>query len=250
MIIDYFIFGIIIYISPFIISKFFQLNNYKGYLAGLSCFLCLIGTLIGLSFVLTIIIIIFLSIVSANSIILISIVLIVLLLLSVIGVIILFYILNLNFMKQIKDEAKNAYIFMYISGYYLISGISMFFTSFNESRGIKINTNIPEYINIFLKNPILNFLDYCLAVVQFGICVCIFFNLKKSNKSLFYVSIGINLGMVIIAIIAFIANSIIIFGIEFLIALFFLIFSIYLYIKYEKEDKTTQTGNTITDNLV
>ena len=54
--------------------------------------------------------------------------------------------------------------------------------------------------------------------------------------------------MVIIAIIAFIANSIIIFGIEFLIALFFLIFSIYLYIKYEKEDKTTQTGNTITHN--
>ena len=95
MIIDYFIFGIIIFISPFIISKFFQLNNYKGYLAGFSCFLCLIGTLIGLSFVLTIIIIIFLSIVSANSIILISIVLIVLLLLSVIGVIILFYILNL-----------------------------------------------------------------------------------------------------------------------------------------------------------
>ena len=139
---------------------------------------------------------------------------------------------------------------MYISGFYLINGISMFFSSFKEKRIKYSDPEFPEYINRFLEHPLINFFDYCLAAVQFGICVCIFFNLKKSNKSLFYVSIGINLGMVIIAIIAFIANSIIIFGIEFLIALFFLIFSIYLYIKYEKEDKTTQTGNTITDNLV
>ena len=56
--------------------------------------------------------------------------------------------------------------------------------------------------------------------------------------------------MVIIAIIAIIANSIVIFGMIFLISLFSLIFGIYLYIKYEKEDNTIQIGNTITHNLV
>jgi hypothetical protein len=167
-----------------------------------------------------------------------------------IGTIILTYIFNFYFIKNIIDETKNAYIFMYISGYYLISGISMFFTSFNESRGIKINANIPEYINILLNNPILNYLDYCLAAVQFGICVCIFFNLKKSNKSLFFISLGMYLGIIIIPAIAIIFDSIIIFVVVFLFPLFSLIFGIYLYIKYENEDNTTQTGNTITDGLV
>ncbi len=139
---------------------------------------------------------------------------------------------------------------MYISGFYLISGISMFFSSFQEKRIEIKEPKIPEYINNFLGHPIVKYYDYCFAAVQFGICVCIFFNLKKSNKSLFYVSIGINLGMVIIAIIAFIANSIIIFGMIFLISLFCLIFGIYLYIKYEKEDKIPQIGNTNTGNLV
>ena len=250
MIIDYFIFGIIIFISPFIISKFFQLNNYKGYLAGLSCILCLIGTLIGLSFVLTIIIVIFLSIVSAKSIILISTVLIVLLLLSVIGVIILFYILNLYFMKQIKDEIKNAYIFMYISGYYLINGIFMFLSSFQEKKKGYSNPNFPDYINQILKNPLINYIDYCLIATQFGILVCIFFKLKKNNKSLIYISLGIYFGMIIILTIAILIDSIIIFCAVFLIALFSLIFGIYLYIKYEKEDKIPQIGNTNTGNLV
>ena len=56
--------------------------------------------------------------------------------------------------------------------------------------------------------------------------------------------------MIIILTIAILIDSIIIFCAVFLIPLFSLIFGIYLYIKYENEDNTTQTGNTITDGLV
>ena len=58
------------------------------------------------------------------------------------------------------------------------------------------------------------------------------------------------LGIIIIPAISIIFDSIIIFVVVFLFPLFSLIFGIYLYIKYENEDNTTQTGNTITDGLV
>ena len=139
---------------------------------------------------------------------------------------------------------------MYFSGFYLINGLSMIYFSFKEKRIKYSDPEFPEYINRFLEHPLINFFDYCLAAVQFGICVCIFFNLKKSNKSLFYVSLGMYLGIIIIPAIAIIFDSIIIFVVVFLFPLFSLIFGIYLYIKYENEDNTTQTGNTITDGLV
>jgi hypothetical protein len=58
------------------------------------------------------------------------------------------------------------------------------------------------------------------------------------------------LGIIIIPAIAIIFDSIIIFVVVFLFPLFSLIFGIYLYIKYEKEDKIPQIGNTNTGNLV
>ena len=66
---------------------------------------------------------------------------------------------------------------MYISGFYLINGISMFFSSFQNKIGLKKNSDFPEYINCILEHRLINFFDYCLSSVQFGICICIFFNL-------------------------------------------------------------------------
>ena len=59
MIIDYFIFAILTFISPFIISRYFELNNYKGYTAGLYCSLSILGSLLGLTFALFIIFVYF-----------------------------------------------------------------------------------------------------------------------------------------------------------------------------------------------
>ena len=75
---------------------------------------------------------------------------------------------------------------MYFSGYYLLNGIFMIYFSFKEKR-IKYSVpEFPEYINRILENKIFNYFHYCLTAVQFGICVCIFFNLKKSNKSFYF----------------------------------------------------------------
>ena len=248
MIIDYFVLAIITFISPFIISRYFELNDYKGYSAGLFCCLSIIGAVFCLSLALFLIFIIFAAIAGNDSIIVIFI--FIMIFVFCIGIIILTYIFNFYFMKNIINETKNAYIFMYISGFYLISGISMFFSSFQEKRIEIKEPKIPEYINNFLGHPIVKYYDYCFAAVQFGICVCIFFNWKKSNKSLFFISLGMYLGIIIIPAIAIIFDSIIIFVVVFLFPLFSLIFGIYLYIKYEKEDNTTQTGHTITDGLV
>ena len=129
-------------------------------------------------------------------------------------------------------------------------GIAFFFSSFQNKREIYINSQYPAYIKDILSNPILNYIPYFSLAELFGVCVCIFFNLKKNNKSLLYVSIGIYLGTLIISSIAISIYSIITFCMLVLFSLFSLIFGIYLYIKYEKEDKIPQIGNTNTGNLV
>ncbi len=52
---------------------------------------------------------------------------------------------------------------MYISGFYLINGISMFFSSFQNKIGLKKNSDFPEYINCILEHPLIKFFDFCLS---------------------------------------------------------------------------------------
>ena len=248
MFIDNFIFSIITFISPFIIIRYFKLNNYKGYVSGLLCFLSFLGILIGEAIVFYILLFILLIFNPSFGTIVVFIFILVILLF--IAAIIFNYNFHFVFIKQILEENKNSVIFMYISGFCLINGIFNFFYSFQEKRidiGDVLSYNTREIIN-----PFVNYLGYVYVIANFGICVCIFFHLKQTNKNLLYVSLGIYLGIIIVPIIAIIFHSIIIFCMIFLISLFSLIIGIYLYIKYEKEDNSdviTEVGNINYGNL-
>ena len=62
-----FIFSILIFISPYIISKLFKLNNYQGYLFGLLSFLAVLGLGFCLGFVAGIIIVILSLVISQST---------------------------------------------------------------------------------------------------------------------------------------------------------------------------------------
>ena len=93
MIIDYFVLAIITFISPFIISRYFELNDYKGYSAGLCCCLSIIGSIFCLSLAIFLIFIIFAAITGNESIIIIIFIIIMIFVLFI-GIIILTYIFN------------------------------------------------------------------------------------------------------------------------------------------------------------
>ena len=88
--------------------------------------------------------------------------------------------------------------------------------------------------------------------MTFGICICIFFYLKQNNKILFYLSIGIYSGELIISIIGSLLDSmIIIIALAVLFPLFSLIIGFYLYIKYSQKDNLESVKENTTDgNLV
>ena len=249
MIIHLLIFSIIIFISPFIIFKLFKLNNFQGYLFGLLSFLAVLGLGFCLGFVAGIIIVI-LSIFMSQSTtftVLIQIIYILILL----GIFISIYLFHLEFIKKIKDENNNAVIFMYLSGYYLVTAIIAFFNSLDVDlyKNLGLPRNIYESLKLTMQ-----YLPYYNFLMTFGICICIFFYLKQNKKILFYLSIGIYSGALIIGIITSILNSIIItIVITSLFPLFSLIIGIYLYIKYRQADNLEslkESGNTIDGNLV
>ena len=248
MIIGLFIFSIIIFISPFIIFKLFKLNNYQGYLVGLFSFLASLGCVVGLSLVFEFIIFILYYALSFDN----EVLFLIIYILIVVGILICIYHFHLKFIKKIKDENNSAVIFMYLSGYFLVTAISAFFSSL----GIYFyffNFQLPQNMYKSLKS-IMNYLPYYNFLMTFGICICIFFYLKQNNKILFYLSIGIYSGELIISIIGSILNSLIIIkGIALLVPLFSLIIGIYLYIKYRQADNLEslkESGNTIDGNLV
>ena len=123
MIIGLFIFSIIIFISPFIIFKLFKLNNYQGYLVGLFSFLASLGCVVGLSLVFEFIIFILYYALSFDN----EVLFLIIYILIVVGILICIYHFHLKFIKKIKDENNSAVIFMYLSGYFLVTAISAFF---------------------------------------------------------------------------------------------------------------------------
>ena len=247
MIIGLFIFSIIIFISPFIIFKLFKLNNFQGYLFGLLSFLAVIGLGFCLGLVVGIIIVI-LSIFMSQSTtftVLIQIIYILILL----GIFISIYLFHLEFIKKIKDENNNPVIFMYHSGYVLVIAIIAFFNSLDIDlyKNLGLPRNIYESLKLTMQ-----YLPYYNFLMTFGICICIFFYLKQNNKILFYLSIGIYSGELIISIIGSLLDSmIIIIALAVLFPLFSLIIGFYLYIKYSQKDNLESVKENTTDgNLV
>ena len=250
MIIGLFIFSIIIFISPFIIFKLFKLNNYQGYLVGLFSFLASLGCVVGLSLVFEFIIFILYYALSFDN----EVLFLIIYILIVVGILICIYHFHLKFIKKIKDENNSAVIFMYLSGYFLVTTIIAFFTSLDVD--LFKNLGLPQNIYKSL-NSIMQYLPYFNFSLTFGICICIFFYLKQNKKILFYLSIGIYSGELIISIIANIFNSmimvVILTAIAILFPLFSLIIGIYLYIKYRQADNlesVKELGNTTDGNLV
>ena len=248
MIIGLFIFSIIIFISPFIIFKLFKLNNYQGYLVGLFSFLASLGCVVGLSLVFAFIIFILYYALSFDN----EVLFLIIYILIVVGILICIYHFHLKFIKKIKDENNSAVIFMYLSGYFLVTAISAFFSSL----GIYFyffNFQLPQNMYKSLKS-IMNYLPYYNFLMTFGICICIFFYLKQNNKILFYLSIGIYSGELIISIIGSLLDSmIIIIALAVLFPLFSLIIGFYLYIKYSQKDNlesVKELGDTTDGNLV
>ena len=248
MIIGLFIFSILIFISPFIISKLFKLKSDQGYLFGLLSSVTSIGFGVCLGIVFSIIFLI-LGIVFRFDISLDPLIAIICILILV-GIFICIYYFHLEFIKKIKDENINAVIFMYLSGYFLVTAISAFFSSL----GIYFyffNFQLPQNMYKSLKS-IMNYLPYYNFLMTFGICICIFFYLKQNNKILFYLSIGIYSGELIISIIGSLLDSmIIIIALAVLFPLFSLIIGFYLYIKYSQKDNLESVKENTTDgNLV
>ena len=246
MIIGLFIFSIIIFISPFIIFKLFKLNNYQGYLVGLFSFLASLGCVVGLSLVFEFIIFILYYALSFDN----EVLFLIIYILIVVGILICIYHFHLKFIKKIKDENNSAVIFMYLSGYFLVTAISAFFSSL----GIYFyffNFQLPQNMYKSLKS-IMNYLPYYNFLMTFGICICIFFYLKQNKKILFYLSIGIYSGELIISIIGSLLDSmIIIIALAVLFPLFSLIIGFYLYIKYSQKDNLESVKENTTDgNLV
>ena len=246
MIINPFIFSILIFISPYIISKLFKLNNYQGYLVGLFSFLASLGCVVGLSLVFEFIIFILYYALSFDN----EVLFLIIYILIVVGILICIYHFHLKFIKKIKDENNSAVIFMYLSGYFLVTAISAFFSSL----GIYFyffNFQLPQNMYKSLKS-IMNYLPYYNFLMTFGICICIFFYLKQNNKILFYLSIGIYSGELIISIIGSLLDSmIIIIALAVLFPLFSLIIGFYLYIKYSQKDNLESVKENTTDgNLV
>ena len=246
MIINPFIFSILIFISPYIISKLFKLNNYQGYLFGLFSFLASLGCVVGLSLVFEFIIFILYYALSFDN----EVLFLIIYILIVVGILICIYHFHLKFIKKIKDENNSAVIFMYLSGYFLVTAISAFFSSL----GIYFyffNFQLPQNMYKSLKS-IMNYLPYYNFLMTFGICICIFFYLKQNNKILFYLSIGIYSGELIISIIGSLLDSmIIIIALAVLFPLFSLIIGFYLYIKYSQKDNLESVKENTTDgNLV
>ena len=246
MIISLLIFSILIFISPFIIFKLFKLNNYQGYLVGLFSFLASLGCVVGLSLVFEFIIFILYYALSFDN----EVLFLIIYILIVVGILICIYHFHLKFIKKIKDENNSAVIFMYLSGYFLVTAISAFFSSL----GIYFyffNFQLPQNMYKSLKS-IMNYLPYYNFLMTFGICICIFFYLKQNKKILFYLSIGIYSGELIISIIGSLLDSmIIIIALAVLFPLFSLIIGFYLYIKYSQKDNLESVKENTTDgNLV
>ena len=249
MIIGLFIFSILIFISPFIISKLFKLKSDQGYLFGLLSSVTSIGFGVCLGIVFSIIFLI-LGIVFRFDISLDPLIAIICILILV-GIFICIYYFHLKFIKKIKDENINAVIFMYLSGYFFVTAIIAFFFSFDV-------TKFDEMLNL-----IMNFLPHYIFFMNFGICICIFFYLKQNNEILYYISIGTHSGqlitliILIIAIIRRILDSmimmVILAAIAILFSLFSLIIGIYVYIKYRQADNlesVKELGDTTDGNLV
>ena len=116
MIINPFIFSILIFISPYIISKLFKLNNYQGYLFGLFSFLASLGCVVGLSIVFYFIFFMLSYVFSIEN----EVLFLIIYILIVVGILICIYYFHLKFIKKIKDENINAVIFMYLSGYFFV----------------------------------------------------------------------------------------------------------------------------------
>ena len=245
MIINPFIFSILIFISPYIISKLFKLNNYQGYLVGLFSFLASLGCVVGLSLVFEFIIFILYYALSFDN----EVLFLIIYILIVVGILICIYHFHLKFIKKIKDENNNAVIFMYHSGYVLVIAIIAFFNSLDIDlyKNLGLPRNIYESLKLTMQ-----YLPYYNFLMTFGICICIFFYLKQNKKILFYLSIGIYSGELIISIIGSLLDSmIIIIALAVLFPLFSLIIGFYLYIKYSQKDNLESVKENTTDgNLV
>ena len=255
MIISPFIFSILIFISPYIISKLFKLNNYQGYLVGLFSFLASLGCVVGLSIVFYFIFFMLSYVFSIKN----EVLFLIIYILIVVGILICIYYFHLKFIKKIKDENINAVIFMYLLGYFLVTVIIEFFSPFfiNLLGDFRLPQNINESLHSIMAFLIL-FPEYNYFM-NFGICICIFFYLKQNNKILFYLSIGIHSGQItlIVAIIGRILKSkiveVMLIAIAILFPLFSLIIGIYVYIKYRQAnnlESVKELGDTTDGNLV
>ena len=258
MIIGLFIFSILIFISPFIISKLFKLKSDQGYLFGLLSSVTSIGFGVCLGIVFSIIFLI-LGIVFRFDISLDPLIAIICILILV-GIFICIYYFHLEFIKKIKDENINAVIFMYLLGYFLVTIIIAFFSQFfiNQLKNLRLPQNMYKILNsitgFLILSPEYNYF------MNFGICICIFFYLKQNNKILFYISFGTHSGQLITLIIAIIERilkskimEVILITIAILFPLFSLIIGIYVYIKYRQVDNlesVKELGDTTDGNLV
>ena len=258
MIIGLFIFSILIFISPFIISKLFKLKSDQGYLFGLLSSVTSIGFGVCLGIVFFIIFLI-LGMVFRFDISLDSLIAIICILILV-GIFICIYYFHLEFIKKIKDENINAVIFMYLLGYFLVTIIIAFFSQFfiNQLKNLRLPQNMYKILNsitgFLILSPEYNYF------MNFGICICIFFYLKQNNKILFYISFGTHSGQLITLIIAIIERilkskimEVILITIAILFPLFSLIIGIYVYIKYRQAnnlESVKELGDTTDGNLV
>ena len=146
MIIHLLIFSIIILISPFIIVKLFKLNNFQGYLFGLLSFLAVLGLGVCLGFVAGVIMAILSIFMNAQSTTF-TVLILIIYILILLGIFISIYLFHLEFIKKIKDENNNAVIFMYLSGYFLVTAIIAFFNSLDVD--LYKNLGLPR--NIYMK---------------------------------------------------------------------------------------------------
>ena len=208
MFIVHIIISIIIFISPFIIFLFFKLNNFKGYLQGVLCFLSSLLSLIGFLIIAIIIVAILLYIKNPNETILMIPILIIL---SYLGNIILNYIFHHIFIKQIINESTNEIILMYISGFdSLVQGTSSLLNAFTKKNTQDTSKkNLPESLNKMLT-LFDDYLGYAYEFLNSGICICIFFYYKKNSNRLKYISIFLYFGFAIFPFIGVLLNSMII----------------------------------------
>ena len=254
-----FIFSILIFISPYIISKLNKLNNYEGYLFGFLSSVKAIGCGVGLSIVFYFIFFMLSYVFSIEN----EVLFLIIYILIVVGILICIYYFHLKFIKKIKDENINAVIFMYLSGYFFVTIIIAFFSQFfiNQLKNLRLPQNMYKILNsitgFLILSPEYNYF------MNFGICICIFFYLKQNNKILFYISFGTHSGqlitiiILIIAIIGRILDSmimmVILITIAILFPLFSLIIGIYVYIKYRQAnnlESVKELGDTTDGNLV